>query len=76
MSDKLALNVDEATSSYFHLLLDKLTNIKQILCDLWDMQYFLDVVVIVKDHISSVLDCVYGVIIGLHHLESRVPLDL
>ena len=70
-SDIPILVRDEPTSmveSYFHSLLNNLANWDQILCDDWDMQYVLDVafvMMMVKDHIPNVLNCVYGIIIGL-----------
>ena len=76
MRDKLALILDEATflvESYLHSLLDNLANRDQILCDCRDMQYILQValvVVIVKGHISNVLNRVRVVITSLHHAGS------
>ena len=78
MNDKLALILDEATlliESYLHSLLVNFANGDQILCDCRDMQYVLDValvVMIVKGRISNVLNCVWGFITSLHHTGFRV----
>ena len=78
MSNKLALAIDEATclvDLYLYSFLDNLANRDKILCDHWDMQYVLDiplVIMLTKCHISNVLNCVWGVIIGLHHWVSLV----